>query len=235
MHGLFGMLDNWNTIAKKLAEQMPIHLLDLRNHGRSFHKNEMTYAAMADDVLEYMDVKGLGEANFVGHSMGGKVALNIAKEYPYVVNKLVVADMAMRSYPVKHRFIIEAMESLDLHASSERKDLQTQLEQQLKAYPGLAPFLMKSIYRKNQHFAFRFNLSVLSEQLENLGQEVIFNQQFEKPVLYIRGIRSDYVNEQDIKAAKKIFPRFEHIDLDASHWVHAEQPAAFIAALEHFL
>jgi pimeloyl-ACP methyl ester carboxylesterase len=237
LHGLFGMLDNWTRIAKKIAESFEVHTLDLRNHGRSFHSEEMNYSYMADDVLDYMDRQGLDKVSLLGHSMGGKVALKVAVTYPFVIDKLIVADMAMRSYPVRHGHILQALNKVDWQAADSRQDLEKQLKAKLPMDASVIHFLLKSAFRNAtaDGYALRFNLSAITKHIADLGQGITTDKAMHFPTLFIRGIHSDYVTESDLSIAEGHFTNFKHVDLKAGHWLHAQLPEPFTLEVENFL
>lgn len=237
LHGLFGMLDNWTSIAKKLAETYQVHTLDLRNHGRSFHSDEMNYAAMANDVLEYIDQQELAHISLIGHSMGGKVVLEIANKYPYIIHKMVVADMAMREYEVRHGAILDALNALPLSNAGSRQELQEALEKYLDAVPSVHQFLLKSAFRNEQgNFGLRFNVEAITNHINKLGAAIDFEgKKVSAPCLYLYGTNSDYVNEQDLGIAKEVFSDFQSVALNAGHWLHAEKPKEFTEAVKAFL
>jgi pimeloyl-ACP methyl ester carboxylesterase len=236
LHGLFGMLDNWTTIAKKLSESYQVHMLDLRNHGRSFHHQEMSYSAMANDVLEYIDQQGLAHISLIGHSMGGKVVLEIANKYPYIIEKMVVADMAMRQYQMSHGTILTALNALPLEKISSRQELQETLQSLLNAEPSVLQFLLKSAYRNDEgSFSLRFNVEAITAHIANLGKAIDFKgQKISAPCLYIYGKNSDYVNSQDLEDAKEVFSDFDSKALNAGHWLHAEKPQEFTELTQQF-
>jgi pimeloyl-ACP methyl ester carboxylesterase len=231
------MLDNWTRIAKVLSENFEVHTLDLRNHGRSFHTNEMSYKLMADDVLDYMDRQDLSKVSILGHSMGGKVALQLTKNYDFVVHRLIVADMAMRSYAVRHHQIIQALQELDWASANSRSSLQEALQIRLPMDPSVIQFLLKSAYRDSytQSYKLRFNLQSIANHIEDLGSAIEINQEIKVPTLFIRGTHSDYVSNNDLIDAKNTFNPFVYVDIEAGHWLHAEQPNQFISAVQKFL
>lgn len=237
LHGLFGMLDNWTRIAKVLSESMEVHTIDLRNHGRSFHSDEMSYQLMADDVLDYIDRQDLSKVSLLGHSMGGKVAFQITKTYGFVIDRLIVADMAMRHYPVRHHKIIQALQDVHWEGAASRADLQKALQAKLPMDASVIQFLLKSAYKDSSSntYRLRFNLNSIAKHIEELGFEIDINKPIHVPTLYIRGTRSDYVSNDDLIAATKTFQPFQSIDLNAGHWLHAEKPELFIEAVQHFM
>lgn len=191
---------------------------------------------MADDVLDYIDRQGLDEVQLLGHSMGGKVALEITRRYPYVVQRLIVADMSMRAYPIRHGAIIEALKKLSLDSASSRNELQLQLRRNLEAPIGVIQFLLKSVYRTDDgQYALRFNLEAIDQHMNRIVEGIPFEEAFDNPVLYLRGIRSDYVLDEDLIEAKKWFKHFQHKDLVAGHWLHAEKREDFTQEVASFI
>jgi len=237
LHGLFGMSDNWGSIAKKLAEEGFYLLLpDQRNHGRSGHSDVFNYVAMVDDLLEFFDAKELEEVVLVGHSMGGKTAMQFALDYPERVRSLVVADMspAASDHGDVHTGIIDKLLDIDLSGYSSRQEVTEALR---KAIPNarLRQFLKKNLYWKDRsNLGWRINLEVVRDKLEEVFRPIASSQTFDKPVLFIRGANSDYVIDEDIPLIHELFPKAEITTIeDASHWLHAEQPEAFVEAVRH--
>ncbi|WP_307718665.1 alpha/beta fold hydrolase [Thermaurantimonas aggregans] len=236
LHGLFGMGDNWATLARRWAEeeQIEVHLLDMPNHGRSYKTKHFDYETMAADVLEYLETNHLTPSNLLGHSMGGKTAMLLATLRPDVVERLIVVDIAPRYYPVHHTFIIEALRSLNLKTES-RTDVEEQLAQKI-AQPDIRMFLLKSLHRTPVGFEFRFNLDVIADKIEEVGRALPEYAVYQGPTLFIRGNRSDYIRDSDFPLISKHFPnsRVETVN-DAGHWVHAEQPDKVFTLVAQFL
>ncbi len=235
MHGLFGMLDNWLTLGRRWSESYRVVLVDLRNHGHSPHSDAFNYGLMMADVLELMDDLDLDEANLLGHSMGGKVAMKIAQNHPERVCKLVVADIAPRAYPVHHQTVIEALLAVPLDRISSRKEAGEILGRYIQQ-ESIRQFFLKNLYWKEKgRLAWRFNLDAIVKNIEEVGRE-IFDARFEGPALFLGGSASPYINEEDRKEIPLIFPaaRIDYIE-NAGHWLHAEQPAVFYQKVTDFL
>lgn len=237
LHGFLGMSDNWKTLAGQMAsEGFQLHILDLRNHGRSFHSDEFTYEAMVKDVLEYCQTNNLDKVSILGHSMGGKVAMFFATTYPEKVEKLIVADIGPKYYRPHHQDIMAGLNAVDLTQKPDR----SQVEEILKEYVsdfGTRQFLMKSLYWiEPGQLAFRFNLPVFNEQIDNIGKALPENAVFEKPTLFLRGGNSNYIKDEDFETIKHHFPNSEIKTIpNAGHWLHAENPKDFYSESIQYL
>ena len=228
LHGLFGSLDNWFSIAKELVDHYTLYLVDQRNHGDSPHSNEWNYGVMVEDLKELLDAEGLDSVYLMGHSMGGKTVMNFAVTYPERVRKLIVGDIAPRYYPIHHQLILEGLNALDLSNLQSRKEADEQLAASIPEL-GIRQFLLKSLYWiEPGQLAFRFNLAVFNTKITEIGVPLPLELSFEKPTLFIRGGNSDYILDTDVPAIKEQFPnaRIETIP-NAGHWLHAENPALF--------
>lgn len=237
MHGLFGSGDNWRTIARNLEADFQCIVVDMRNHGRSPHDAEMNFALMAEDILELMRELHLEKTSFIGHSMGGKVAMTFALQHPEMVEKLIVVDIAPKKYPPHHNAVIEAIESIipeQLHDRSEAEEI-------LAGYLGddqsTIQFLMKNLTRlQGDHFAWKANMPVIISSYTQLVEEVAGMQTFDGPTLFIRGEKSRYILEQDLPEIEALFPQYNLKTIaGAGHWVHAEAPNAFTEMAQSFL
>lgn len=171
LHGLFGSADNWMSVAKGLEENYTLYLLDQRNHGDSPHSDTWNYKAMAADLKEFMEAEGLQKASFLGHSMGGKTVMKFALTYPEMVEKLVVADIAPRPYPVHHQTILEALNAVDTKSLSSRKEAEDKLAEYIPER-GIRQFLLKNLTRKEGAFEWKINLPIITKQIENVGEEI---------------------------------------------------------------
>lgn len=232
LHGLFGSADNWGTIGKALSADHRVVLVDLRNHGRSPHADDVSYAAMAGDVHALFVQLGIHDAVLVGHSMGGKVAMTFAQRWPELLRQLVVIDIGPRAYTVeKQAPIIAALNSSDLRNGASRSDVEKHLAGAIPE-PGVVAFLMKSLYWKEpEQLAWRFNVPALSQHVEDiLGP--IATTRVDVPTLFIRGGKSDYIDRADIPAIKEQFPRARITTIDhAGHWVQAQAPDEVMAEI----
>lgn len=236
LHGVFGMSDNWNTFGKKFSEYFEVHLIDLRNHGRSFHADAFDYELMVDDVYQYVLYHNLQYVNLLGHSMGGKVAQFFALKYPQFVENLIVVDIAPKEYPVHHQEIIDSLKSVDFNVVKSRKQAEEILSETIKE-AGVKQFLLKNLYWKSdKQLAFRFNLLSIEKNIKNLYKEVLFDKKVEIPTLFIKGATSNYILATDFKIIKANFSNVQ-IDIieNAGHWVHAENPSNFNQSVLNFL
>ncbi len=238
LHGLFGMLDNWQTLARQFAEYFTVYTLDLRNHGRSPHNEEMDYYVMAQDIADFMDAQSLDTAYVLGHSMGGKVAMQLAADFPEMVDKLIVVDIAPKEYESGHEEIFEAFFSVELAEVKNRKEAETQMEKVLKDF-GVRQFLLKNLYRdKAGSYHWRANL----EDIQKTYPAIIQNSlgpfhQFDYPTLFIKGGQSErYIEMDDWATILGYFPEAKlEVVAEAGHWVHAEQPQQLFDLVVNFL
>ena len=236
LHGLFGMGDNLSMVAKPLSEYFQVYRLDLRNHGRSPRADSMTLAEMAADVKAFMDAHGIVRAHLLGHSLGGKVAMQLALDYPERVEKLVVADIAPVSYEGGHKDVFAGLKAVDLASLSSRRDAENILRQFIQQ-DNVRLFLLKNLYRNDSgEFQWRINLPVLSRCYENFGQANQGGHPFTGPVLFIKGELSDYITEAYSDATRRLFPNAQlKIIQNTGHWLHAEKPVIFNQLVQRFL
>ena len=235
LHGLFGSLDNWFSIAKELMLEYTLYLVDQRNHGDSPHADEWNYAVMVDDLKELLDDEGLEKVHLMGHSMGGNTVMNFAVTYPERVEKLIVADIAPRYYPIHHQTILEGLNSLNLNQIKSRKEADDQLAQYIPEL-GVRQFLLKSLTRNSEGFAWKVNLKVITENIENVGEALPEGTIFEGSTLFLAGANSNYIQEKDVPDILDHFPNYElQIIPNAGHWLHAEQPLAVVEEMRRFL
>jgi pimeloyl-ACP methyl ester carboxylesterase len=236
LHGLFGSLENWHSISQMLAANFHVFAMDQRNHGRSPHATDMSYQLMAEDLKEFVADKQLGSVNLLGHSMGGKTAILFAISYPQLVEKLIVVDIAPRAYPDHHSDILKALSSLDLSSFKSRAEMESQLAPSI---PDLAVrrFLLKNVKRDQAgNFYWQMNLCAIEANYARLSEQISSQRPFEKPTLFVRGERSNYLRDDDMTAIQKLFPRVKLCEIaGAGHWVHAEAPEAFLRTVREFL
>lgn len=237
LHGMFGTLDNWQTIAKKLAEHFMVFIIDLRNHGRSPHSDEFSYSIMANDVREFMESNWIYEAYVVGHSMGGKVAMQLASENPDLVKKLAVVDIAPKTYQGSHHTIFEALFSLNLDQLESRKEADQLLQKKIKSY-SVRQFILKnlSINKETQAYEWKMNLPVIYNAYQQILDKGDWSIPFENPTLFIKGATSNYILPEEFETYQVHFPSAKLKTIEkAGHWVHAEQPKMFLEVLTNFL
>jgi esterase len=236
VHGLFGSLDNWAGVTRRLAAASRVFALDLRNHGRSPHSDDFSYELMAADLIEFLDDQNLEHADVLGHSMGGKVAMLLALRNPHRVRRLIVADMAPRAYAPAHLEILAALRALNLSSANHRGELDAALA---PAMPDTAvrQFLLKNVGRDHQgRFRWKLNLEAINNHYHRLNQAIESNRPFPGPSLFLRGGRSDYVLDGDLGSIRRLFPNARLVTLpEAGHWIHADAPVDFLRAVEAFL
>ena len=231
------MGDNWKTLAKQFSESnYQVHLVDQRNHGRSFHSEDFDYELMADDLKAYCEAHNLNDIILLGHSMGGKTAMLFSALYPELLKKLIVADISPRYYPVHHDTILEGLSSLDFSEIKSRGEADKALSNYIKDQ-GIRMFLLKNLYwvEKGQ-LGLRINLPVLKDNVAEVGEALPIHATFEKDTLFLRGDRSEYIGEQDEAIIHRHFPNSEIVTIsNAGHWLHAENPEDFYQAVINFL
>ena len=235
LHGLFGTLDNWQTISRELGDRYIVTAFDLRNHGRSPHSDEFSVSVMASDVYEMMQELRIPSAIIIGHSMGGKVAMVFSMAYPAVTDGMVSIDMAPKQYMRGHDDIFEALERVDLNVGS-RKEVDDVLAQGIADY-GTRQFLMKNLSRRydGNGFEWKMNLPVIKANYEDIIDPIDTYNVYEGPALFIRGGKSNYILDEDKIHIKKLFPYAEFLTIeDAGHWVHADKPQDTYNAIAEF-
>ncbi len=236
LHGLFGSLDNWQSIARELASTFEVYLVDLRNHGDSFHHEDFSYDAMSKDLAIFLTTHTIENPIIMGHSMGGKVAMNFALKNPGHFDKLIVVDIAPKSYPVHHDRILEGLSALDVKNLTSRNEADQQLAEYVPQR-AVRQFLLKNMGReKSGGFSWKINLEGIQENIGLVGDGIADNLRSDKQTLFIVGKKSDYIKEEDISGIRAIFAnsKIEWIE-GAGHWVHAEQPQQFLAVVNAFL
>ncbi|TPH13876.1 alpha/beta fold hydrolase [Litorilituus lipolyticus] len=244
IHGLFGSLENLNMVAKTLAHDFTVTSIDVRNHGGSFHAHDMDYSVLARDVINLLDYLAINKAHILGHSMGGKIAMQIALEHGDRINKLVVADIAPIQYPNHHQQIINGLKAIDLAKVHKRKDADDQLSDYVQE-SGVRQFLLRNIAMNEQkQFYFKCNLAFIDQCYSQIMQANTIDEQdnshfaqtFEKPTLFIKGGNSDYILPEHQAAIVKLFPASKaKVIQGAGHWLHAEKTTAFNKIVLNFL
>jgi pimeloyl-ACP methyl ester carboxylesterase len=237
IHGFLGMSDNWKTLGLQFAQLgFQIHLLDMRNHGKSFHSDEFNYEIMVEDVKAYINFHQLQHVTLLGHSMGGKIAMLFATIYPEYVEKLIIADIGPKYYAPHHQTILEALNAVDFSKKPNRSEVDEIVSKYITDF-GTKQFLLKNVYWKSpEELGFRFNLPVFNEKISEIGTALPFENHFDKPVLFLRGDKSDYILDADFETILHHFP-LAHIKTipNAGHWLHAENPSAFYSEVEKFV
>ena len=236
IHGLFGMSDNWNTLGKKFAKYCKVHLIDLRNHGRSPHSTEFNYEVMCGDILEYMEDNNISIPIILGHSLGGKVAMKFAFTHPDKIDKLIVADISPRRYNIDFaQNLLRTLYKLPLENFEKREEIDSFLS---RTYTdkGMRLFLLKNLYRnENKEFDWRFNIDILLEKVSNIQEADFVNGICKIPTHFIRGGKSNYITSEDELIINKHFSDFSIGTIDGvGHWLHAENPERFYNEVINF-
>lgn len=235
LHGIFGSSDNWLTQAKLFSAHYRVFLVDQRNHGQSPHDDAFDYPVMVADLLEFIDEHRLENPIIIGHSMGGKVAMNFAVAYPDKLEKLIVVDIAPRPYNLEHYVIIDGLKAVPIQQLASRNDADAALVPYVPE-PDVRQFLLKNLQRKAEGgFSWKINLPVIDKNLSNIGLDLQFEGTFEKPTLFIRGGQSKYVRDKDMARILEVFPMAIMETLDTGHWVQAEKPKEFVEVVEKWL
>lgn len=236
-HGLFGMCDNWLLVAKKLTQAgYKVVLGDLRNHGHSPHNDKHNYSAIASDIAELIADLELINPDIVGHSMGGKSALQLLNDFPGLIRKAIVVDIAPYQYPIRHRVITEALLAVDLNVVKSRSEVENILSDQI-ADLRTRQFLLKNLYwSSTDQLAWRFNLPALHCQIDEVGKPTWPSVQNDTPILFVRGGMSEYVDANRFGEIVQWYPNAEFTSIEgAGHWVHADNPDELLQAIEGFL
>lgn len=237
LHGLFGSSDNWLTLGRRFAEDgFRVVLTDLRNHGLSPHSNEFNLAAMASDVAELLEQQPSGKKFLMGHSLGGKVGMQLVLQNQFALDGLIVADIAPRAYDTRHTDVISALKSVDLNHLKNRKDVENQLALTIHDF-GVRQWLMKSLYWKEKdRLDWRFNLEVIAENMDVAVQSTEPASPRSTPALFLKGANSDYINQQDVTTINRFFSngRIETVP-NAGHWLHVDNPDTTFEIVQDFL
>lgn len=234
-HGLFGMSDNWHQLASKLSDHLNVITVDQRNHGKSPHTTDMSYEAMADDVSLLMENLNITEAFHVGHSMGGKMAMKLVDLYPRKVEKLIIVDIAPKTYSPSHTNYFNAFKTLDFKSFSTRKEADTALASMEKNI-GVRQFLLKNLQKDKRGYSLKINVPTIETFYSDMIGAITFKKIIINPTLFIYGGLSGYIKESDINLIKGNFENVQFKKLNESgHWVHAEKPEETLKIIKDFL
>ncbi len=238
LHGILGVSDNWVTIGRRIAEKFEVFIPDQRNHGQSPHSDTFNYFALTDDLYEFIEDHKLAKPILIGHSMGGKVAMNYTLEHPHRIDKLIVVDISVRNYPARrqHLDIMDAMLSVDFDQHLTRREIEKKIGLRIKS-PAIAGFIMKNLYRIGRNrFEWRLNVNSIYQNVENVFEGVDLPYTSDVPALFVKGGASDYILEEDIPLILNKFPKAEFRTIEnATHWVHADEPNELCKTLSEFL
>lgn len=233
LHGFLGMGDNWKSLSKKLAETYEVHLPDMRNHGKSQHSQNFNYDVMVEDIVEYFDTHDIKNAVLIGHSMGGKIAMQFAAEHSAYLSHLVVVDIAPKLYQPHHDIILNGLKSLQTQKLTSRSDAEDILKENIKE-PGIRLFLLKNLKREDDNtLRVKPNIDVFIANKKEIGKALPESSKYTGPTLFVKGENSFYIREKDKALISQHFPNNKIVSIEkAGHWVHAENPKSF---LEHVL
>jgi esterase len=235
LHGLFGSSDNWYSLSKIFAERFTVYTVDQRNHGQSPHSDDFNYKLLTEDLEEFLVEHSIVNPIVIGHSMGGKTAMNLAIKNPQAIEKLIVVDIAPKAYPIHHDRILDGLMAIPLHSILSR----TEAERILMDYVAeldVRQFLLKNLSRNGQgQFEWKINLTAIKDHIEEIGAGMQYAGSFNRPTLFINGAKSNYITPNDNQLIVDLFPLVSWHTLDTGHWVQAEKPAEFIQTVLNFL
>ncbi len=235
LHGLLGSSDNWHSLGKLFAETFSVYLIDQRNHGQSPHSDEFNYKVLSEDLEEFIKENQIEKPHVIGHSMGGKTAMNFAVKNPGLVDKLIVVDIVPKTYVVKHDLLIEGMKAIPLGEITSRSEAEVSLAR-YEPDSAVRQFLLKNLARTpDGKFTWKVNLSAIDTHLQEIGEGMVYKGVFAGPTMFINGRKSEYFKPGDEDFIKTIFPNANFVTLDTGHWVQAENPQEFSKLVLDFL
>lgn len=237
LHGLFGMLDNWQTVSKELEKYLTVYGIDQRNHGKSTHSIQHSYQLMSEDLLEFMQEELIESAIILGHSMGAKTAIRFAFDHGNHVRKLILVDMGIKAYPPSHEYLFNVLLSVPLPQINNRSEVEEILNKKIRDQ-ATKLFMMKNLTRNSEgKYSWKFNLETLYHEYHpEILSPIISSHPFQKETLFIRGEKSDYIIDEDWPHLQEYFPNSSLKTIKgASHWVHADAPEIFIKTVKEFL
>ena len=236
LHGYFGMSDNWKSLGNQFSEDYQVHLIDQRNHGRSFHEDDFNYEVLVEDLYNYIQFHQLERVDIIGHSMGGKTAMLFAVTYPDLVEKLIVVDISPRQYQPHHNAILAGLNSIDFSIQNTRTLVDKKLTELIPEF-GVRQFLLKNVFWKEKgQLAYRFNLESLTDNNPEVGEALPPFTVFEKETLFLKGDKSNYITENEEPIIDAHFPNSKIVEIkNAGHWLHAENPKQFYNEVCGFL
>jgi len=236
LHGLLGANGNWHTLSRTAFQTVAtVYAIDQRNHGRSPHTDRLDYPSMAADVKEFIEQHELGRAHLLGHSMGGKTAMQAALTYPSVVDRLIVVDMAPRAYTPRHTDLLDALARIDPSMYDDRDAIDDALAEDVPSWE-IRQFLLKNLDYDGEEYTWKMNLDAIRRHYDDINAAVPDDRTFEGPTLFVRGGDSDYVSDTDGPDIRARFPNAELVTIEgAGHWVHADAPDALADTVTEFL
>ncbi len=236
IHGLFGSLDNWQSLAKKWSESFRVISVDVRNHGRSFHSDDMKFESLVIDLHRIIGHESVKKLHLLGHSMGGKIAMEFAAIYPDLIDSLIIVDVSPYPYPPHHTEVFDMLQAIDLRSLSSRVEIEKEVRNRIDN-ESVIQFMMKNIRRNESTLTFewKFNLSVLSRDYLYLIQRLP-SQGFNGRTLFIGGEESKYITKETSLYLFDLYPKaiLEYVS-NAGHWVHADNPSEFYDKVTSFI
>jgi esterase len=235
LHGLFGSSDNWYTLAKVFAQHYTVYTVDQRNHGQSPQSAQFDYGLLTEDLKEFIEEHSIDRPVVLGHSMGGKAAMNLAVKYSDHLSNLIVVDIVPKQYPVHHDAILDGLKAISLETLTSRADADKALSGFVPE-PDVRQFLLKNLSRKTGGgFEWKINLDAIDRNIEAMGVGIISPGKYDGPALFVKGKKSNYYKEGDEALIQSIFPNAEFATLDTGHWVQAEDPDGFAKLVMNYL
>lgn len=236
LHGLLGEHGNWHTLSRTAFRKVArVYAVDQRNHGRSPHADRIDYPSLAADLNDFIDRHQLAPAVLLGHSMGGKTAMQTALSYPDQVDRLIVVDMAPTADPPRHKDLLDALARIDPENYDRREAIDEALAEDVPSRP-VRQFLLKNLDFDGEKYTWRMNLDAIRAHYGDLTAAVTADSTFERPALFVHGGESDYVTDEDLGEIHRLFPNADRVTIEeAGHWVHADAPNALAQVVTNFL
>ncbi len=235
LHGLFGMLDNWQTVAKKLAKEYMVILVDQRDHGKSKHTEEFNYKVLAEDLNEFLEENWIHSCHIIGHSMGGKAAMQFSTMYSEMIEKLIIVDIGPKAYKPGHELIFKALLEVPIDDVKSRQEVEDIISRHIDDV-GVRLFLMKNLQRKKDGgFRWKMNLELLHKEYSNIIAAIEADDIVDVDTLFMYGNKSHYIIPSEIDDIKEIFSSARFEAMDAGHWIHAEKPEELVTLILEFL
>ena len=235
LHGFLGSGDNWISLARRWAKEgFRVHLIDLRNHGKSFWSDRFDFEVLLQDLDNYIAFHRLEKPHLLGHSLGGKILMFDAVKNPENRGKYIIVDIAPKAYTPHHQFIFDALKAVNPAFYRSREDIEKALEPYISQRP-VRLFIMKNLKRTPEGFAWKINIPVLEHAMRESGKALPPGTTYDKEILFLRGTKSPYISGTDIDLIRQHFPKAHIMNIHAGHWLHAEKPEAVFQAVKNFL
>lgn len=235
IHGLFGSLENLSMVARGLEDKYLVTSVDVRNHGSSFHQSGMDYPTLANDVISLMNHLNIESAIILGHSMGGKIAMQLALENQNRVEKLIVADISPVKYPAHHQTIINGLQAVAAAAPKNRKEADSILANYVETI-SIRQFLLRNLSTIDGGLTFKCHINHITKDYPQITLGIDSKKQFLNETLFIKGEKSDYIQASHKEKIRQLFPNSRaKIISGAGHWLHAEKPSTFNRMVNHFI